>query len=201
MSTGTISPRRPLVLASASPRRADLLRQTMIPFRILPSRADEHEESISPVELALELALKKADEVRTRVENRWILAADTVVVAGEEILGKPAGKSDAERMLRTLSDREHLVITGFVLTDPAGKTAHREAPATRVRVKRLSEDEIAGYIATGEPFGKAGGYAVQGIGTFMVERIEGSYTNVVGLPLFEVLKALVKTGAVEKFPF
>lgn len=201
MNIHTLSPERPLVLASASPRRTELLRQTMIPFRVVPSRVDEHQEGSPPAELALELALRKAVEVRGRADGNWILAADTLVIAGEEILGKPAGKPDAGRMLRTLSNREHLVITGFVLVDPAGKAVHREAPATRVRIKRLSEDEIDGYIDTEEPFGKAGGYAVQGIGTFIVERIEGSYTNVVGLPLFHVLKALVKTGAMERFPF
>ncbi|MFO8089284.1 MAG: Maf family protein [Desulfatiglandaceae bacterium] len=195
-----ISAKRPLILASASPRRIELLRRTMLPFQSLPSRYDENGHASDPAELAVELAAGKAAEVSARLGGHWILAADTLVAAGGEILGKPEGEQDAERMLRLLSGKEHLVATGFVLLDPFGCTAHREAPMTRVTVKSLSEMEIASYVATGEPFGKAGAYAVQGIGTFMVEKISGSYTNVVGLPLFHVLKALVETSAIDRFP-
>ncbi|HDR14120.1 MAG TPA: septum formation protein Maf, partial [Desulfobacteraceae bacterium] len=191
---------RPLILASASPRRIALLRRTMLPFESVPSRYDENGHASDPADLALELAAGKAEEVRSRLGANWILGADTLVVAGDEILGKPAGRQDAERMLRLLSGKEHFVTTGFVLMDPSGRTAHQEAPITRVKVKTLSEMEIAAYIATGEPFGKAGAYAVQGIGTFIVEEISGSYTNVVGLPVFHLLKALVATRAIEGFP-
>jgi len=191
---------RPLILASASPRRIELLRRTMLPFQSVPSRYEENGHASDPAELAVELAAGKAAEVAARLGGHWILAADTMVVAGDEILGKPEGEEDAERMLRLLSGKEHRVITGFVLLDPCGCAAHREAPVTRVNVKSLSETEIKSYIATGEPFGKAGAYAVQGIGTFIVEGISGSYTNVVGLPLFHVLRALVSTTAMAQFP-
>lgn len=200
MNTYAISAARPLILASASPRRTDLLRRAMIPFRAVPSLADERGNSPVAADLAVQLAMKKAMEIGDRVKGHWILGADTLVVAGDEILGKPEENRDAERMLRLLSGKEHLVITGFVLLDHTGRAAHREAPVTRVRIKKLSDEEIAGYIATGEPFGKAGGYAVQGLGTFIVEGIVGSYTNVVGLSLFHVIRALVNTGAIGGFP-
>lgn len=195
-----ISAKRPLILASASPRRIELLRRTMLPFESVPSRYDENVHGSDPAKLAVELAAGKAAEVSARLGGHWILAADTLVAAGDEILGKPEGEQDAERMLSLLSGKEHLVTTGFVLLDPFGCTAHREAPRTRVKVKSLSKMEILSYIATGEPFGKAGAYAVQGVGAFMVEKISGSYTNVVGLPLFHVLKALVETSAIHAFP-
>jgi septum formation protein len=195
-----ISAERPLILASASPRRIDLLRRTMLPFQSVPSGYEENGQASDPAELAVELAAGKAAEVGARLGGHWILGADTLVVAGDEILGKPRGEQDAERMLRLLSGTVHRVITGFVLLDPSGCAAHQETTVTRVKVKRLSEMEIASYIATGEPFGKAGAYAVQGLGTFMVEEICGSYTNVVGLPLFHVLKALVETSAIDQFP-
>jgi septum formation protein len=195
-----ISAERPLILASASPRRIQLLRRTKLPFQSVPSRYEEKGHVSDPADLAVELAAGKAAEVGAGLGGHWILAADTLVATEGEILGKPEGKQDAERMLNLLSGKDHLVVTGFVLIDPSGDTVHQEAPITRVKVKRLSDMEIASYIATGEPFGKAGAYAVQGIGTFMVEEISGSYTNVVGLPLFHVLRALVKTSAIDGFP-
>ncbi len=195
-----ISKERPLILASASPRRVELLRQVGVPFIAVPSLVEENGTAVKPAELAVELAMGKALEVAGRVTGHWVLGADTVVVVEGEILGKPMDEKDAARMLRLLSGRPHFVTTGFAVVDPAGGTAHSQAPTTEVRVKTISENEISGYIATGEPFGKAGAYAVQGIGAFLVEGLKGSYTNVVGLPLFHVLEALVRTGAVERFP-
>ena len=104
-------------------------------------------------------------------------------------------------MLGLLSGKEHSVITGFCILDPSGSTAHSEEIITRVKMKRLTDEEIDGYTATGEPFGKAGSYAIQGIGAFMVESISGPYTNVVGLPLCALVKALIACGALKKFPF
>ncbi len=103
-------------------------------------------------------------------------------------------------MLRLLRGVEHSVVTGFCILDPSGKIAHSEAVSTLVRFKRLRQEEIDAYISTGEPFGKAGSYAIQGVGAFMVESISGSYTNVVGLPVCAVIKALISTGALKAFP-
>ena len=103
-------------------------------------------------------------------------------------------------MLLTLAGKEHRVITGFALLDPSGGVACSEEVSTRVKVRDLSEQEIDAYIATGEPFGKAGSYAIQGIGAFMIERVEGSYTNVVGLPICAVVQALIRAGALDHFP-
>ncbi|MEJ2726711.1 MAG: Maf family protein, partial [Deltaproteobacteria bacterium] len=117
------------------------------------------------------------------------------------VLGKPRDKEDAAQMLRRLKGCEHRVITGFSLLDPLGRRAHSEAVTTSVRVKALTEEEIAAYVATDEPFGKAGSYAVQGIGSFLVETLCGSYSNVVGLPLCALVKALIDTKALKEFPF
>lgn len=150
--------------------------------------------------LACALSKMKALDVLAASDPSWILGADTVVVVGDRILGKPEDEADAMDMLGWLSGRAHQVITGFCLSNPAGEIVHSEAVTTEVSFKELSLDEMSAYIATGEPKGKAGGYAIQGVGAFMVETIYGSYTNVVGLPLCEVIKALVRAGALDRFP-
>ena len=128
------------------------------------------------------------------------MGADTIVVLGGTVLGKPLDGDEARSMLGLLAGKEHEVITGFSIIDPSGIAAHSEEVRTVVSVKRLSEAEITAYIATGEPFGKAGSYAIQGIGSFMVRGISGSYSNVVGLPLCEVIESLIALGALEAFP-
>jgi septum formation protein len=147
------------------------------------------------------LSEKKAVAVYPRFKNHWILGADTVVLIKEAILGKPLDHAEARSMLHRLSGKDHIVLTGMTIIDPSGQTAFREAVRTHVAVKPLSDGEMEGYIRTGEPFGKAGGYAIQGIGAFMVSSISGSYTNVVGLPLCALVKALEKIGAINHFPF
>ena len=122
------------------------------------------------------------------------------VVLGKKILGKPRNRDDAHSMLELLSGKEHDVITGFCIIDPSGELVHSGHITTTVKIKRLSDEEITAYIDTGEPFGKAGGYAIQGIGSFMVEGIKGSYSNVVGLPVCALIKALQASGALKKFP-
>jgi septum formation protein len=176
------------------------LKQARIPFRVMVSGVDETTETRDPADLACALAQMKTVDVLSATNSSWILGADTVVVAGDRILGKPENKADARDMLECLNGRAHQVITGFCVSNPAGKIVHSEAVITDVFFKELSVDEIAAYIATGEPEGKAGGYAIQGIGAFMVKSISGSYTNVVGLPLCAVIKALVGVGALERFP-
>jgi septum formation protein len=160
----------------------------------------ENPLSHDPLTNAQLLAEAKAGAVVAKCRGSWILGADTIVVLDRVLLGKPADEGEAFTMLRQLSGREHRVITGFCLVAPDSKTAHSEAVVTRVTFKVLTEKEILGYVATGEPFGKAGSYGIQGIGAFLVKGISGSYTNVVGLPLCAVVSALLATGAIEKFP-
>ena len=200
MNFPTISKDFPLILASSSPRRKRLLRQIGIPFLARPSNVQEDPVAAgSPISPA-SLAVKKAGALRLSSHNYWILGADTVVVLGETFLGKPKDPEDARSMLLQLSGKEHKVMTGFCLLDPNRETVHTEEITTRVKVKKLTEQEIMGYIMTGEPFGKAGGYGIQGVGAFMVESISGSYSNVVGLPLCALVKALCRTGALKTFP-
>jgi septum formation protein len=198
--TRPISKDNPLVLASASPRRKQLLRQIGIPFRTITSRVREDPLSRDPVANARLLAQAKAHAVVEIFESGWILGADTIVALGREDLGKPANDDEAFAMLRQLSGREHRVITGFCLLDSDSKKAYSEAVVTRVTFKALTNKEISGYIATGEPFGKAGSYGIQGIGAFLVKSISGSYTNVVGLPLCALVNALLTHGALKEFP-
>ena len=200
MNFTTISKDFPLILASSSPRRKQLLDQIGIPFR---SRSSDIEENMSATQSLISpgmLAVKKAEAVYAEGHNNWILGADTVVVLDKIRLGKPKDIEDARSTLLTLSGKEHKVITGFSLLDPTGKTAHTEEITTFVNVKKMTGQEIRAYIATGEPFGKAGSYGIQGIGAFMVEAITGSYSNVVGLPLYALIKALCRTGALKAFP-
>lgn len=200
MTVQAIDIENPLILASASPRRKRLLEQIRLPFRCIPGRVDERESMANPADLCQHLALKKASQVSDEYGPAWVLGADTIVAVGDRILGKPRDETEAAHMLRQLSGREHRVITGFAILHPNGPPAHSEAITTLVRVKELNEMEIQSYVLTGEPFGKAGGYAIQGIGAFMVETISGSYTNVVGLPLCALVKALLQTGALKRFP-
>jgi len=195
-----IDEKHPLVLASASPRRKRLLARMGIPHRVVVSRVNENGRIESPEVFCRNLAYLKAKDVGSREDVSWILGADTIVVIGSRVLGKPVNRTDAQRMLSLLSGKDHQVITGFCVLNPAGEIAHSESVTTVVRFKPISEEEIAGYIRTREPFGKAGAYAIQGVGAFMVESISGSYTNVVGLPMCALIKALIQCGALKSFP-
>lgn len=192
----------PLVLASASPRRRDLLSSVGIRFNVFPSNAPEEEiPGESPEEHVVRLSIDKAKDValNNQVEGRWFLGSDTIVVRDADILGKPGCSGKARAMLRSLSGRAHEVVSGYALYDRQDGEVKSGAVRTRVCFKKLAKDEIEGYIATGEPFDKAGAYAIQGVGAFMVKNIEGSYTNVVGLPLCEVVELLEQTGAAQLF--
>jgi septum formation protein len=172
-----------------------------LPFRVVASPIAEHHTASNPSTTAQRLAERKAQAVYPQLRPHWVLGADTLVVLGSAVLGKPMGAEEAHAMLLRLSGRSHRVITGFCILDPSGQKAHGEAVVTRVNVKRLDEREIRAYLATQEPLGKAGGYAIQGLGAFMVEGIWGSYTNVVGLPVCALIKALLEIGALRDFPF
>jgi septum formation protein len=189
---------QPIVLASASPRRSELLESAEIQFVVFP--ADICEDPFpdeDPVDHVLRLAEGKARASAERTEGRFFLGADTIVLCDGEIMGKPKDPADAERMLKKLSGVPHEVVTGFAVYDRERKGAVREAVRTKVYFKSLRPEEISSYIATGCPFDKAGGYAIQGGAAHMVRKIDGSYTNVVGLPLCEVVDALRRMGALD----
>jgi septum formation protein len=196
-----ISNNNPLVLASASPRRKELLEQARIPFKVIQSDIDENGETGKPHEICARLAEKKALAVYKTSGRNWVLGADTIVVKDGIIMGKPENAEDATNMLRRLSDGDHDVITGYSIIDPNGGVAVTDHVTTTVTFKCLTPEEIDAYIKTSEPFGKAGAYAIQEIGAFMIKGIQGSYSNVVGLPLFEVIDSLVKVKAIERFPY
>ncbi|MBL4757072.1 MAG: Maf-like protein [Rhizobiales bacterium] len=192
-----------LVLASGSPRRLALLEQVgLVPDQLRPAEIDETpKKSELPRALATRLARAKAETVFAaikrdgKIESAYILAADTVVSVGRRILGKAELLDEAASSLALLSGRSHRVYTAVVLVTPEGKYRTRVVE-TRVRFKRLSRDELDAYLASGEWRGKAGGYAIQGIAGSFVMKLIGSYTNVVGLPLYETLRLLEG----EKFP-
>jgi septum formation protein len=187
-----------IILASASPRREELLTLAGIEFEVMPSDASEALlPGESPEDHVIRLARDKAMDVAGKHDGRFFIGADTVVVCGGEIMGKPCDVADAERMLGKLSGIAHSVITGFAVYDRERHDAISRAVTTRVFFKRLYPEEIRAYVATGCPFDKAGGYAIQGGAAHMVERIDGSYTNVVGLPLCEVVEVLRTMGAIE----
>lgn len=187
-----------LVLASASPRRQELLRAAGVPFAIQPANVDETlRAGEAPRDFAERLAREKALMVWKARPRDVVLGADTIVVIGNAILGKPADPGDAARMLKMLSGREHSVITGVAVVHAKGEAVKNGEPqiriaseATKVTMSEISEAEIRNYIATGEPMDKAGAYAIQGIASRWIPRIEGDYSNVVGLPVALVYRML-----------
>jgi len=187
-----------LILASASPRRYELLRQVGLNFDVIPSKIEEdYIKGESPRKHVLRLAGAKAVDVGNQHSDRWVIAADTIVYIDHSILGKPKGREEAKKMLHLLSGKEHRVLTGFSVLHLERGKRDQEAVGTAVKVKRLTQSEIDWYIQTGEPYDKAGAYAIQGVGSFMIESIKGSYTNVVGLPICEVIQMLNRLGAIK----
>jgi septum formation protein len=173
-----------IILASNSPRRKELLSQIVLAFSVAPEDVDE---SVLPGEApepyAVRLALAKARAAAERAGGGIVIAADTIVTVGGAILGKPADNADASRMLKALSGREHQVVTALAVMDALSQRSIVRTSVTKVWFRELSEREIAAYVATGEPLDKAGAYGIQERGALLVERIEGCYSNVVGLPL------------------
>ncbi len=190
-----------LVLASASPRRLDYLRTLGVPVEVRPANVPEKPERGESAEtFARRSAHAKVRAVAKLVGARWILGADTVVTLGATILGKPVDREDARRMLRALSGRAHRLCTAVVLRGPDGRLALDDMAVTRVHFRRLSDAEIDRYLEADEYADKAGAYAVQGGAAPFVSRIEGSLSNVVGLPLELVLPALQSTGLLSAPP-
>ncbi len=207
-----------LILASQSPRRKELLEQAGVDFEIIPADIDE---IIMPSELpdgyVRRLSREKAQVVAESITHQslvektvvdknyfsenntvtWVLGADTTVVMGKQLLEKPISEDDARKMLEILSGQTHTVYTGFTLCCHSERKIITNSVKTDVLFRNLTNREIEWYIRTGEPFDKAGGYAIQGLGAFMVKSINGSYSNVVGLPVCEVMEILIQEGIVE----
>lgn len=187
-----------IILASASPRRAALLRQIGLSFRVRPSGLGENGETPLPGEeaeaCAVRLALEKARDVAAGLPGGLVIGADTVVVLGERLLGKPADPAEAVAHLLALAGREHRVITGVAVVDAATGRSEAAAAVTGVRMRAFDAAEAARYAATGEPLDKAGAYGIQGRGALLVAEIQGDYCNVVGLPLVLLAGLLSRFG-------
>jgi septum formation protein len=185
----------PLILASRSPRRKELLEQLRLPFRVMPPEIDERvEEAMAPEDRVSLLAGRKAESVARIHPDHLVIGADTMVVLGGKPLGKPGSEEEAVEILRTLSGKVHRVMTGLSLVHEAGGLHLADRAVTWVRFIPLRTDQIEAYVATGEPMDKAGAYAIQGMGAALVERIDGCYSNVVGLPLNLLARMLREAG-------
>jgi len=184
-----------IILASASPRRKEILEITGLKFSVCVS---DYEEDLSlklpPRDLARFLSRKKAETIAHKYKNAIIIAADTVIVFKNRILGKPHRDKEAGKMLRLLNGRSHSVITGFTILDTGSGKKLSRSVETKVYFKRLSMEEIRAYVRSKEPLDKAGAYAIQGLGAVFIERIEGDFFNVVGLPLCALTESLKEFG-------
>ena len=187
--------KKQFILASSSPRRAQILTREKVRFEIkIPDSSEEENTFSDPVTHVLELSRRKAQSVADEVEDGIILGADTIVVLEGEILGKPKNKNGALSILKKLSGRMHQVYTGITLINKSTGKMISDYDVTKVKFNQLDEEEILNYIATGEPMDKAGAYGIQGMGSFLVDHIEGSLDNVIGLPtekLQEMLSRIV----------
>jgi septum formation protein len=185
--------RTKLVLASSSPRREDILKQLKLKFTIVPGKIDESKYTeTDPEKLVKKLALEKAKSVSDLVEDALIIAADTVVVYENEILGKPEDSEEAKEQLKLLSGKEHQVMTGIAVLSSETGELYVENNITIVKMLNISDETIDKYISTGEPLDKAGSYGIQGLGGLFVEGIKGSYYSVVGLPIHQLAEILDK---------
>ena len=188
--------KRNLILASGSPRRKELLERLGLNFSVCPADIDEtrlpEEDALS---YPLRTAVKKAMTVAETAENSLVIAADTIVALDDEILGKPKTEAEACDMLRRLSGREHIVITGIGVVDTGSRRTLSAAEQTVVYFHPLEEEEIISYVATGEPMDKAGAYGIQDRGALLVRKIDGDYFNVMGLPLAKLYRLLLTVDA------
>jgi len=186
-----------LILASASPRRRELLGSVGLEFQVITSGIDEEiRDGELPRGHVVRLAGEKAAAVSCHHPHAWVLGADTEVIIDDGVLGKPGTPQEARAMLQRLSGRTHLVITGYSIIKESADVHIDNTVESQVRFREMTGEEIEWYVRTGEPFDKAGGYAVQGKGAVFVQEIRGSHTNVIGLPLCEVITTLAGVGAV-----
>jgi septum formation protein len=199
-----ISESRPLVLGSASPRRREILTNLGLPLRVLPADVPEEVRSGESAGIYVERIVRDklaAVAVRASAEAKAaLLVADTTVVVDGDILGKPSDHADAERLLSRIVGRSHVVFTRYAIGGPDGAVLAARTVESEVRLRAATTSEIRAYARTGEGLDKAGAYAIQGIGAFLIQEIRGSYTNVVGLPACEVVSDLLSTGLLESFP-
>jgi len=188
-----------LILASASPRRAELLREHGYEFSVFqPPLPEPSYEHLAPAQLAEALSFFKASSVAEHLDQGWVLGADTVAALGEEVFGKPADRRDAERILRALAGTTHEVITGVTLLDAASDRRLMRHDVTAVAMRALSDAQLTAYLDSNEWAGKAGAYGIQDRGDEFVSRIEGSFTNVVGLPM-ELLADMLRSFRTSTF--
>lgn len=184
---------RPLILASASPRRRELLARAGLTFEVIPSHVSESiGPDVDPGQAAMLLAARKAREVARKEPDAVIIASDTLVVVDSDVLGKPVDEAEARTMLECLRGREHRVISALVVLDPAGGRIEEGVVETRVRMRKYSRAEVEAYLKSGEPRDKAGSYAIQGRGGGLVKSFSGCFNNVVGLPLCELSRILAR---------
>jgi septum formation protein len=187
----------PLILASASPRRKEYFNRLGLEYRVLPASLDETPElGESPCDFAQRMARGKAEQIANSNPKSCVIGADTVVALDQRIFGKPQDAEDALAMLSTLQGRRHEVTTAFALIALDRKIKETEACTTQVTFGNFTESILAAYVATGEPADKAGAYGIQGKGGFLVQTLSGSYSNVVGLPVYELVQALLRHGLV-----
>ncbi len=184
-----------IILASASPRRKELLEKIGLKFEVDPGNyAEDMRSGLSPGELAGEISLQKARAVAKRHKNTIVIAADTFIVFKSKIMGKPGTEAEARKMLMRLRGKTHSVITGFTILDADSGKVLTESVKTVVHIKNLTSEEVDAYVKSKEPLDKAGAYAIQGLGSVIVDRIEGDYFNVIGLPLSALAEALKEFG-------
>lgn len=183
------------ILASASPRRRELLESIGLAFDVMPSNvAEVRLDGEAPEEYVARLSRDKAQALASVHRSRWVIAADTTVLLGDELLEKPVDPADAVRMLSTIAGKTHIVYTGLTLENAERDYSETRVSESEVRMLPLSREDVEWYVRTGEPLDKAGAYAVQGIGAMFIDSIHGSYTNVVGLPLATLFLMLRRAG-------
>ncbi|MCW8935243.1 MAG: Maf family nucleotide pyrophosphatase [Gammaproteobacteria bacterium] len=193
MTKTDISPSPLITLASASPRRRELLEQIQVSYSVYPANIDEtHIEGESALQFVQRLALEKARCVYRKFPERPALGADTIVVINQQILGKPDNQDHAKRMLKMLSGQTHQVMTAVAICD--GEAEHLQVCTSEVEFAQLNDKQVEAYCSTGEPIGKAGAYAIQGVAAQFIKNIKGSYSSIMGLPLYETAELLKLSG-------
>jgi septum formation protein len=197
-----LSDKTKLILASSSPRRREILKKLCLPFIVRKSKINElRNPNEDPKEYVLRIAHEKAYKIAKKDDSHVVIGADTIVVINGEVLGKPKDENSAKIMLNKLSGKKHKVLTGLCVLNLKNQKILKRVVESFVVIKELSLKEISNYVATGEPLDKAGSYAIQGIGAFLVREIYGSYSNVVGLPVCELIEMLLKIEAIKSFPY